>query len=785
MVNMLSFLGNAFLILALLATLHQIVRPESGAEPPARMTTLACQMAPFVLLVMAFIIQDTTLRLVSEYVGEELPLFYRISAVWGSRAGPLLMWAAMLSAITLAMDSDADRVSTSARVMHSWIAALLLISLLMGTFDSSGGSTRGELNPLLQTDLMVIHPPVVFLFYSLCLAVSSIALSGFIRNERPELTHEGMLKWARYAFLSGTVGIGLGGLWAYSVLDWGGYWAWDPVETGSLLPWLGLLAILHARPRRDTGRNLSSSPAIAMIVGALVIHATLVTRANGVWASVHAFVGDGTNSMPRDPYVRVLQIAELSAIGIEVTTYLLAVIVLGCFAIAHLAREQNKELAETGASSLFQRKRGMSLSLLGLFASIGIWIGSTAVTVVGLAILFLLVNSDHEDPSGALVAAGVLLMLFSSWSWAAEWYQAMAGIAPFLFIWLIPDEEEKPHSVLGKLRDDETRMSLAVSTPFTASLAFLLLTWVLLTVEIDGTNLAAHELYGAPFLAVMALALSWYSIGGQISTSQGTVAVSTVLALSISLPLMSGSIPLPGDPELEITPSISRGELSVFILVWLVVALLTAGYRLMKTVSSSTQNRILLGSHMAHLGIVVLLVGHVLTTTLVDRSDPSHLVTLDKGEPLEHQGLELVFQDVQVISSDDEEYDFAIGDGFVGITIEVRDDGERIGLVEPGMLRFDSPGLSTSRSEVDRLTMITGDTIVILDRAQTNEIMSAYIMGQMAGNTSLHLDQVEQVRVTVYHLYGSHLVWAGWLLIVIGSTLAASSTKGKIGKADE
>ena len=304
----------------------------------------------------------------------------------------------------------------------------------------------------------------------------------------------------------------------------------------------------------------------------------------------------------------------------------------------------------------------MSLSLLGLFASIGIWIGSTAVTVVGLAILFLLVNSDHEDPSGALVAAGVLLMLFSSWSWAAEWYQAMAGIAPFLFIWLIPDEEEKPHSVLGKLRDDETRMSLAVSTPFTASLAFLLLTWVLLTVEIDGTNLAAHELYGAPFLAVMALALSWYSIGGQISTSQGTVAVSTVLALSISLPLMSGSIPLPGDPELEITPSISRGELSVFILVWLVVALLTAGYRLMKTVSSSTQNRILLGSHMAHLGIVVLLVGHVLTTTLVDRSDPSHLVTLDKGEPLEHQGLELVFQDVQVFSSDDEEYVFAIGD---------------------------------------------------------------------------------------------------------------------------
>jgi cytochrome c biogenesis factor len=39
-----------------------------------------------------------------------------------------------------------------------------------------------------------------------------------------------------------TVGIALGGVWAYEVLGWGGYWAWDPVETASLLPWLFLTA---------------------------------------------------------------------------------------------------------------------------------------------------------------------------------------------------------------------------------------------------------------------------------------------------------------------------------------------------------------------------------------------------------------------------------------------------------------------------------------------------------------------------------------------------------------
>jgi len=766
MVNMLSLLGNALLLLALLVSLHQIFRPEAGSDPRARLAALATQVSPFVLLVMAFLIQATNLELVSEYAGEKLPLFYRISAVWGSRAGPLMMWAAMVSVITLAMDVEEDRVSTSARIMHSWTTILLSISFIMGPFAPSDGTSRGELNPLLQTDLMVIHPPVVFLYYSLCLAVASVALSGYIRMEPPEVTHDRLLKWVRYAFLAGTVGIGLGGLWAYSVLDWGGYWAWDPVETGSLLPWLGLLAILHARPRRDSDRKLASSPGIAMIVGALVMHATLVTRANGVWASVHAFVGDGSNSMPSDPYFRVLQLADFSAVGIEVTTYLLAVISLGCIAVAHLARQQKQQLEDSGSTTLFQENRVLSLSLLVYFAGIGLWIGSSAVIALGLAILFLLVNADSERPPGQLVAAGILLMLFSSWGWVANWYQAMAGIVPFLLVWLVPEEEEGTPSILESLNDSATLNRLAFSTPFHASLAFLLLTWILLTVEIDGTNLAAHELYGTPILAVMAMALSWYSMGARVVLYRRTAVIAGVLALSFSLPLLSTSIPLPGDPELPITPSISRGDLSTFVLVWLSLAVFATGFRLWKTARRDSPRTGLIGSHIAHVGIAVLLVGHVLTTTLVDRSDPSHLVTLERGEPLEHSGFELVFRDVEVISSEDDGYAYGIGDGYVGIVIEVMDDGESRGMLEPGMLRFDSPSGSVSaRSEVDRLTGLTGDTVVILDLAQSNELLSAMIMGQT--------DQVEQVRVTVYHLTGSHLVWVGWVLVMMGSAIAS------------
>ena len=34
-------------------------------------------------------------------------------------------------------------------------------------------------------------------------------------------------------------------------------------------------------------------------------------------------------------------------------------------------------------------------------------------------------------------------------------------------------------------------------------------------------------------------------------------------------------------------------------------------------------------------------------------------------------------------------------------------------------------------------------------------------------------DDVSEIRVTVHRLQGSHLVWAGWLMVVIGSALAS------------
>jgi hypothetical protein len=216
----------------------------------------------------------------------------------------------------------------------------------------------------------------------------------------------------------------------------------------------------------------------------------------------------------------------------------------------------------------------------------------------------------------------------------------------------------------------------------------------------------------------------------------------------------------------------------MFILTWLALAIPPTMLKLWrssrKTVPAILRGGIrirsarvrLLGTHIAHAGILILLVGHVLTTTLVDRTDPSHFVTLERDVPTQHQGMELVFTGVEVLSADEEEYGYRIGDGYVGVVIEARNDGALLGTITPGMLRFDSPsGMVSARSEVDRLTGATGDTIVILDLLQSNELLSSMILGQT--------DDVNEVRVTVHRLQGSHLVWAGWLMVVFGSAMAS------------
>ena len=775
-------IGQFLLIIAIISSINQILRFQNAGNKLFRSIALLAQIFPFAFLVFAFISDFSSLKLVTEYGGADLPLLYRISAVWGGRAGPLLLFAALLSIVTWLM-TEKDTLDYDVRIMHGFTLGILVISWFLDPFADSTGVISSELNPLLQTDLMVIHPPVVFFYYALCIATAAVAMGGVISGKSAKEIHESQLHWARAGFLAGTIGIGLGGLWAYTVLDWGGYWAWDPVETGSILPWFALLMIIHARSTHDSSKSIKISPALGLISGALAIHATLVTRANGVWASVHAFAADGLGTDSQDPYVRILYIIDSNAIGFELASYMFAIVLLGIIAIYFLVKQQINSLHLEDKKTFFETQKQFSILLIIVICAISIWIESTAVGVLATSIMILLITTDAKEPSLPWIFSGVILMFYASWSSSATIPQAIAGMSPFLVIWLLSDDDDDFESLLLPFKNKSARMKFARAITWYGTAAYLLLTWLLLTVEIDGTNLEAHEFYGAPFIGLLAIGLSMYTWGKSVDMKTGNSLLSLVFIFSILLGVFADEFDLPGDPSLLFASSFSRGAVSLFLLSWLIFAIPPNARQLYITLANvapklkkdgflnrKNSSRLrLLGSHLSHFGILLLLIGHVFTTTLIDRSDPSHLVTLSKDQPVQHDGYEFTFTEVELISLESEDYDYPVGDGYLGVVIEMRKNGELIDTLHPGILRFDSPsGQVTPRSEPDRHVGLFGDTIIILDIFQSNDLLNAMMFRETS--------EVDRIRVTVHDLQGSHAVWFGWILIILGGGLAFASS---------
>ncbi|MCB1058218.1 MAG: cytochrome c biogenesis protein CcsA, partial [Acidobacteria bacterium] len=154
------------------------------------------------------------------------------------------------------------------------------------------------LNPLLQDDWMVIHPPIMFIGYASTAIPFAFAIAAMWKRDYRE--------WATRAFpfaLGGFLVLGtailMGGYWAYKTLGWGGYWGWDPVENASLIPWLFGTVLIHGlHMERTRGRYRRANLVVACLGFLSVLYGTFLTR-SGVLAdfSVHSFVDLGISGL--------------------------------------------------------------------------------------------------------------------------------------------------------------------------------------------------------------------------------------------------------------------------------------------------------------------------------------------------------------------------------------------------------------------------------------------------------------------------------------------------------
>ena len=276
-------------------------------------------VAAFAILESAFLRSDFSYALVAEGSSTDTPTFYKVTAVWATQDGSLLLWATLLalfsSAVLFLTRNSLRDIAPYATAVLGAVAAFFLL-LMVGwenPFDTLAVVPQegAGLNPLLRHPAMMIHPPMLYTGYvgfsiPFAFAIGALATrrtgADWIRATR------------RFALVAWTflgAGILLGALWSYSELGWGGYWAWDPVENASLMPWLVGTAFLHSIMVQEK-RGMLKIWNVSLICATftLALLGTFLVR-SGILDSIHAF---GASTIGVQFLIFIAAVVGLSAV---------------------------------------------------------------------------------------------------------------------------------------------------------------------------------------------------------------------------------------------------------------------------------------------------------------------------------------------------------------------------------------------------------------------------------------------------------------------------------------
>ena len=313
---MIPEVGHFALILALaVALLAQTVLPLVGSfrgqaawvalARPAAWVHFGLLAVAFGCLIHAFVTSDFSVLLAAEHSNTALPVYYKVTAVWGNHEGSILMWALILAGWTVAVATFSRQLPDVMVARVIAVMGFVSVGFLLFTLFTSNPFERllpaaadgRDLNPLLQDPGMIYHPPLLYMGYVGFSVAFAFAVAALISGRLDSTWARWSRPWTTAAWLFLTLGIALGSAWAYYELGWGGWWFWDPVENASFMPWLVGTALIHSLAVTEKrGAFKSWTVLLAIAAFSLSLLGTFLVR-SGVLTSVHAFATDPRRGM--------------------------------------------------------------------------------------------------------------------------------------------------------------------------------------------------------------------------------------------------------------------------------------------------------------------------------------------------------------------------------------------------------------------------------------------------------------------------------------------------------
>lgn len=278
-------------------------------------------IAASVVLVMLLFEHQFQYYYVFNYTSLDLSPKYLWSAFYGGQEGSFMLWIIFSWMIGLGLMRWTRAPYKAPVLFFLALTQLFLIFMIVGwrfgdlTLGASPFRTIAEempnapfiqanpdfvpadgkgLNDLLKSPWMMIHPPILFLGFSMMTIPYCFAMAALWKRKYNEWVGPA-LPWTLGSNLALLTAIFLGGYWAYVTLSFGGFWAWDPVENASLVPWLFGTAGIHTMIiQRKSAVAQKSSIIFAILAYVAIVYETFLTR-SGILAdsSVHSFVDLG------------------------------------------------------------------------------------------------------------------------------------------------------------------------------------------------------------------------------------------------------------------------------------------------------------------------------------------------------------------------------------------------------------------------------------------------------------------------------------------------------------
>ncbi|MEJ7598622.1 MAG: cytochrome c-type biogenesis CcmF C-terminal domain-containing protein [Kofleriaceae bacterium] len=276
------------------------------------------------MMIYAFVTHDFSIKYVAATSDVSMSTWYKVTAFWGGLDGSLLFWVlvlALFSVVAVLTNAKRHRDMIGYVVATIMVVQVFFISLLIftknpfSTYLTSPPVDGQGLNPLLQNYWMVIHPPSLYVGFVAATIPFAFGMGALASGRLDDLWIGSVRVWMLICFGFLSLGLILGGRWAYEELGWGGYWAWDPVENAGFIPWFTATAFLHSSIIQEQRGGMKRWNLFMVILTFfLTIFGTFMTR-SGIVQSVHAFGEDNVLALQ---FIVFMALILIVAIGLVV-----------------------------------------------------------------------------------------------------------------------------------------------------------------------------------------------------------------------------------------------------------------------------------------------------------------------------------------------------------------------------------------------------------------------------------------------------------------------------------